>query len=179
SRASRSNTASIWRASAVLRKPRVISSLISNERSSKLLHHARVDAARHGPPERLDRGRLGQEVGVLDQDPFAREADRQVVEDLHRGRGALGLHAGDVNNDVARRLERSENVLAHEELAGLVDPVFAEVACSAFTTGPASRSPRSAVLEHPDRIAFQQAVVRQAGQRIDEFGHRRIALDAQ
>src|SRR4029450_4520936 len=89
-------------------------------------HHTNVDAAGDRMAERLDGRWLRQKIRILNSDPLAGAADGQVMKDLDRRRGALRLDPRDVDRDLAFVMQLWEEVLADEQLAGLLDPVLAE-----------------------------------------------------
>lgn len=89
-------------------------------------HHSQVYPALHGPGHGIHGLGVGQEVRVLDPQPPVRHAEHGVMEDLHRGRGVLGLDPRHMYRHAPGRLEQGEDVAAHEELTRFVYPVFTE-----------------------------------------------------
>ena len=83
----------------------------------------------------------------------ARQADGGVVEDLHRGRRVLGFCEHGVHQDVARRFQHREHVIAHEQLTGLASPVFTEGALHAVHDRPMEVQADVAVVLSVFRIA--------------------------
>jgi hypothetical protein len=64
-------------------------------------------------------------------------ADDRVVQQLHGRRRTLWFHVSGVSGDLSSALQGREDIIAHEQLTGLSDPVLAECRLHAVHDGAA------------------------------------------
>src|SRR5690606_2803888 len=86
-------------------------------------HHLDVDAPPGGPCQGECAAPVGNEVWVLNADPFLGEADRKVMENLNGGWRLVGLDVSDMGRDPTARIQLGKGRIITERLAGHFRPI--------------------------------------------------------